>query len=344
MPRTLITGATGFIGCRLSELWHSEGRDVVATGLVRSDLEEQRAAGLRNAGVPLIVADLAAAGTIEEACEDVDAIVHLAAAQHEANVDDAYFLKVNVGSTRTLLRQSARYGVKKLFYASSVGVYGVNDGTLIDEDTPIAPDNAYGRSKAAAEAMIGEYLRDGPDGLQVFIGRIGETYGPWDMRLHKLYAGIEKERFWLVGPCDNLHQPIHVDDLALAIDRLLEIPEAVGRPVILGGDRALTTREMCESIAASLGRNLSRWRVPLWPLTAAAVMMESTLGRAGIQPPLHRRRLDFFRKSLELSTERRQRLLALPPQRSFDEGARATADWYREHGWLPQAAAVAAAT
>lgn len=347
MPRTLITGATGFIGCRLAELWHAEGRDVVATGLVRSDLEEQRATGLQRAGVPLIVADLVAAGKIGEACRDADTIVHLAAAQHEAHVGDDYFLGVNVDATRELLNLAAAQGIERVFYASSIGVYGANDEgtteTIIDEDTPLAPDNAYGRSKAAAEAMIQSWQREHPGGLEVFIGRIGEVYGPWDMRLHKLFAGIEKERFWLVGPCHNLHQPIYVDDLGLAIERLLDTPEAAGRPVILGGDRAITTREMCETIAVSVGRTLSRWSVPMWPLMAAAAGMESTLGRAGIQPPLHRRRLDFFRKSLELSTARRQRLLALPPQRSFEEGARATAEWYRENGWLPRTTALQAA-
>ena len=331
MPRTLITGATGFIGCRLAELWHAKGRDIIATGMVRNPVEEERAAALRNAGVSLAVADLSAPGKLDEACRDVDTIVHLAAAQHEANVSDDYFEQVNVQATRELVRYAAQRGVGRFFYASSIGVYGVA-GAIVDESTPLAPDNAYGRSKAAAEEMLAE--EQDHNGLQVFIGRIGETYGPWDRRLLKLYSGIGKGRFWMVGNGGNLHQPIHVDDLALAIDRLLGTPEAAGQPVILGGDDAITTREMCESIAASLGRNLSRWSMPMRPMMLAAGAMESTMGRAGIQPPLHRRRLDFFRKSLEFSTERRDALLDLPPQRSFADGARETAEWYRQRQWL----------
>lgn len=331
MPRTLITGATGFIGCRLAELWHGKGRDVTATGMVRNEIEEERAAGLRAAGVPLLVADLSSPEKMDEACEGVDTIVHLAAAQHEANVSDDYFMRVNVEATRELVKRAAQQGVERFFYASSIGVYGIADDSRIDEDTPLAPDNAYGQSKAAAEAML---LDEEQDGLQVFIGRIGETYGPWDRRLLKLYSGIGKGRFWMVGDGGNLHQPVHVDDLALAIQRLLDTPEAAGQPVILAGDGAITTREMCESIAAALGRNLSRWNMPMTPMMLAAGVMESTIGRAGLQPPLHRRRLDFFRKSLKFSTARRDALLDLPPQRSFDVGARQTADWYREHQWL----------
>ena len=332
MPRTLITGATGFIGCRLAELWHGKGIDVTATGIVRNEVEEERAAGLRATGVPLLVADLSAPGKVDEACEGVDTIVHLAAAQHEANVSDDYFTRVNVDATRELVKRAAKQGVERLFYASSIGVYGIADDSMIDEDTPLAPDNAYGRSKAAAEAM----LRDEQEslGLQVFIGRIGETYGPWDRRLLKLYSGIGRQRFWMVGNGGNLHQPVHVDDLALAIRRLLDTPEAAGEPVILSGDDAITTREMCESIAGALGRSLSRWSMPMTPMMLAAGVMESTMGRAGLQPPLHRRRLDFFRKSLKFSTARRDALLDLPPQRSFADGARQTADWYKEHKWL----------
>lgn len=330
MSRTLITGATGFIGCRLAELWHLEGRPVRAVGLVRNAVEEKRAAGLRQTQVPLLLGDLSTNEAVDQALEGIDTVIHLAAAQHEANVSEQYFIDVNVNATRELLRQSAAHGVERFFYASSIGVYGVNDEARIDENTELAPDNEYGRSKVAAEAMLAER----PENLQVFIGRIGETYGPWDMRLHKLYAGIEKRRFWLVGPGNNLHQPVYVDDLALAIDRLLGTPEAADTPVILGGDIAITTREMCESIAASLGTDLSAFRIPMWPLLLAAVGMESTFGKAGIQPPLHRRRLDFFRKSLRFSTALRNGLLSLPRQISFREGAGKTAAWYRENHWL----------
>ena len=330
MSRTLVTGATGFIGCRLCELWHGEGRAVQATGLVRNDIERERAAALTAAGVPFAGGELAGPPADEGLWRDVDTVVHLAAAQHEANVDAEYFIRTNVDATRALLEASERHGVRRFFYASSIGVYGANDSPGIDESTPLAPDNDYGRSKAAAEEEIGRY----EGRIQVFIGRIGETYGPWDRRLHKVFAGIRRRRFWLVGEGDNLHQPIYVDDLAAAIDRLLATPEADRRPVILCGDRPVTTREMCESIAAALHTRLNRWRIPMGPLDVAAGVMEATLGRAGIQPPLHHRRLDFFSKSLSFSTALRERLLDGPPQRSFAEGAKHTAGWYESKGWL----------
>jgi nucleoside-diphosphate-sugar epimerase len=330
MARTLITGATGFIGCRLAERWQSNGESVRAIGMQRNDVESKRLEGLRRAGVDCAVGDLLDARNTDAVLDDVDTVIHLAAAQHEANVDDDYFIKVNVGATRDLLSRCEKHGVKRFFYASSIGVYGIQNNAPIDDSTATAPDNAYGRSKVAAEKMLREYTGT----VSVFIGRIGETYGPWDMRLHKLYAGIRKKRFWLVGPSKNLHQPVYVDDLADAIMQQLATPSLAGVPIILCGDRPITTEDMCKSIAASLGEPLSALRIPMWPFLVAAVGMEMTLGKVGIQPPLHRRRLDFFRKSLSFSAAARERLPALPPQISFADGARRTADWYRSNGWL----------
>ena len=330
MPRVLITGATGFIGCRLSELWQSAGRSVRAIGMVRNDVETKRAAGLRQAGVDLIVGNLAENSEMHAVLDDVDTVIHLAAAQHEANVGEEYFHRINVDVTKNLLSQCEKYQVKRFFYASSIGVYGANDYAEIDENTPLRPDNHYGRSKVAAEAMLAKYNGD----IALYIGRIGETYGPWDMRLHKLYAGIEKKRFWLVGPGTNLHQPIYVDDLAEAIDCMLNATETVGKPVNLIGGQAITTREMCFGIAAALGTKLPRFRIPMWPLLFMAIGMEMTLGKIGIQPPLHRRRLDFFRKSLSFKTDSRDCLIKSLAQLSFDDGARKTADWYRKNHWL----------
>ena len=104
MSRTLITGATGFIGCRMAELWHRDGRDVACIGLVRNDVEAERANALRRAGVPFVEADVSSADELARACHGAETVIHLAAAQHEANVDEAYFLRINVEATRELAR------------------------------------------------------------------------------------------------------------------------------------------------------------------------------------------------------------------------------------------------
>jgi nucleoside-diphosphate-sugar epimerase len=330
MTGTLITGATGFIGCRLAELRQSTGLDVRAAGLIRNDIERKRAESLRKAGVDLLTEPLESDAELDAALDGVDTVIHLAAAQHEANVPEEYFHRVNVDATRQLLERCELKGVSKFFYASSIGVYGTANGKEIDERTKPHPDNHYGRSKLAAEEMLAEHGGN----TSIYIGRIGETYGPWDLRLHKLFAGIQRGRFYLVGPSRNLHQPIYVDDLSAAIDSMLLTPAAVRQPMVLCGEKPISTREMCECIAASLNGALPSWHIPMWPLLATAIGMEMTLGKVGIQPPLHRRRLDFFRKSLSFSTGKAESILSAPLKTTFREGAALTLAWYKAQGWL----------
>ena len=325
----LVTGATGFIGSRLTERWSRLGRQVRATGLERSDVEKERAASVSQLATDYVRADLTDSAVLTSLLDQVDTVVHLAAAQHEANIRDDDFARVNVDVTRNLLERSDAAGVRRFFYASSIGVFGSQARDVADGDA-VLPDNGYGHSKSAAESMLLAYRGS----VRVAIGRIGECYGPWDRRLLKLFEAIEKGRFWLIGPSRNLHQPIFVDDLPPLIDSLLSVPTRGSQPVILAGDEAMTTVDMCESIATSVSRTLPSLKIPLFPVAAAAWTLEETLGRIGIQPPLHRRRLDFFRKNLTFSNDGRKLIMGQTPMTDFSTGINKTLDWYRRAGWL----------
>ena len=71
---------------------------------------------------------------------------------------------------------------------------------------------------------------------------------------------------------------------------------------------------------------------------AAAGVMETTLPPLHIAPPLHSRRLDFFRKSFVFSTTRAQSLLGFQPAIDFRTGAADTVSWYRARSLLPRPA------
>jgi len=86
--------------------------------------------------------------------------------------------------------------------------------------------------------------------------------------------------------------------------------------------------------AASLGTTVPRFRLPLWPFTAAALLMELSLRPLGIKPPLHRRRLGFFTKSFQFSVAKASRELGFTPSIAFADGSRDTARWYAEQALL----------
>jgi dTDP-D-glucose 4,6-dehydratase len=67
---------------------------------------------------------------------------------------------------------------------------------------------------------------------------------------------------------------------------------------------------------------------------AAAGLCEALCKPFGIEPPLHRRRIDFFTKNRAFSTAKAQRDLGYAPQFDLDRGLKRTFEWYREAGWL----------
>lgn len=325
----LITGATGFIGSRMAQRLHGQGIGLRLLGRLRNDEERDRAATLKSLGLAVQEVDLTE-DELASHVDGVDLVIHLAAAQHEANEPESYFEKVNVQGTRRLLEAAIAANVRRFVYGSTIGVYGQALDGEIDENSRVAPDNHYGRTKLAAEQVV---LGHG-DRIEVAIARISETYGPGDHRLLKLFSGIRKGLFFIIGSGENLHQLVFVDDLVDGLHELGTSSETVGQTVVLAGAEILSTRDMCRHVAAAVGRPLRRLRLPLFPFLIAAILFEQTLGRVGIQPPLHRRRLDFFRKSFYFSPVVRDRLLKWRPSVSFAQGTRLTADWYRDAGLL----------
>ena len=97
--RLLVTGGTGFIGSRLALAAADAGHGIVAAGMVNSPATAANCEQLRRAGVEVHVATIDELVEMPGVLEGVDAIIHLAAAQHEMNVPDAHFHRVNVAGT-----------------------------------------------------------------------------------------------------------------------------------------------------------------------------------------------------------------------------------------------------
>ena len=329
--KLLITGGTGFIGSRLALHARAGGRAVVVAGQVNTDAERARLKELNDAGVEIAQGPLQDADFARQVSAGCDLVIHLAAAQHEANVPDAYFEAVNVEGTRTLLEASLAAGVRRFVYGSTIGVYGEAADSVLTEESPPRPVNIYGRTKLAAEGVVNSYASR----LPTTIVRISETYGPGDFRLLKLFKAIDRGRFFMIGAGMNRRQVIHVSDLIAILLRAGEHPAAIGQVFVAAGAEIMTTRDLVKGVAAALGRPAPRLRAPLWPFLMLAVAMEVTLKPLGIQPPLHRRRLDFFRKSFVFDTRKVREVLGYTPTVAFGAGAAETAAWYRAMGYLP---------
>lgn len=325
--RTLITGATGFIGSRLGLRCLDEGMEVRGLGRRQSVVEHENARDLETGGAEILEASLEARDRLATAMRGVDVVFHLAAAQHEANVPDEYFRRINVEGTRNVFEAAVDAGVGQVVHGSTIGVYGWRPGQIVGEESPLEPDNIYGVTKLEGE----EVVRSFAGRVRFSIARISETYGPGDRRLLKLFKGAERNLCVQIGAGRNLHHLVYIDDLLAGLMGAAREDQALSRTFVLAGTTPVTTRAMLEAVSRSLGRKPRVLRVPLAPLMLAAASLEAALRPLGVQPPLHRRRMDFFRKSFSFSLEEAS-ALGYRPRVGLDEGMRATASWYLDRG------------
>jgi dihydroflavonol-4-reductase len=75
-------------------------------------------------------------------------------------------------------------------------------------------------------------------------------------------------------------------------------------------------------------------RLPVWPVWLAGALCEAVCVPLRVEPPLYRRRVDFYRKSRAFDISRARTELGYDPAVDLDTGIRRTAAWYREQGWL----------
>jgi nucleoside-diphosphate-sugar epimerase len=326
----LITGGTGFIGSRLAERCNQSDIRVTVLGLANSEWEARRARQLQAQGIVVVLGSVRDEKLLASVCAGKDAVFHLAAAQHESDVDDEYFRQINVEGTRHLLEACIANGVSRLIHGSTIGVYGDAQKGPLDENSPTRPGNIYGVTKLEGEQVVRSYI----DRIAATIVRISETYGPEDSRLLPMFRYVAKGWFPVVGAGANMHQPIFVDDLVGGLISLMKKDESAGETVILAGPAPVSTAQMVESVESALGHSSHRLRIPMLPMAAMAFVLEKTLPPLRIKPPLTRRRLDFYRKNFWFDTNKALELIGEAPATSFAAGARMTLQWYLTNGLL----------
>lgn len=326
--RVALTGASGYTGGRLLEALQRRGDEVRVLVRPSSDAGARLAAG----GATIVPGGLTDAAAIASLVGGCDAVLHVAAVYRTAGHPDEYYREVNVGGTGRLLEAAARAGVRRFVHTSTVGVHGDVKNPPADETAPFAPGDVYQRTKAEAEALALRYHRE--RGVPVAVVRPGAIYGPLETRLLKLFRAIARGRYAVVGDGRSLYHPVYIDDLVRGFLLALERPEAVGESFLVCGPRYVSQDELAALVAKHTGGRVLPFHVPAWPLQAAGAVVEAVCVPIGIDPPLHRRRVDFWTKSRAFTTEKARRLLGYEPQVSLDEGIARTVASYREAGWL----------
>lgn len=315
--RVIVSGAGGFVGAHFVERALAAGLQV--TGLHRSPRQSNRVlTTLERAGCQLKRADILDASTLQAALHPADCVVHFAAAFKEPGADATYFNRVNVEGTVNLLKAAHAVGAKRFVLCSTAGIYGQRFNGVADERAMPQPWNDYERSKLAAEHEVRERAR--ALGMEYVILRPCAVYGPRDERLAKLFRTALKGRFPLFGKGEGRRHMVYVTDVADAFVLACTRERAANQEMIIAGPRAVPLRELLQMVATLANRRQCGPQLPLRPMLIAAALTEDICKRLKIQPPIYRRRMDFYLNDIAFNCARARELLGWEPKVDLQQG------------------------
>jgi len=330
--RLLVTGGTGFIGSHLAEEGRRRGAEVAVLGLTERPEEQANAELLSGMGVEVLPGSITDADLCRRAARGATHIFHLAVAMREGGKSDEFFESINLDGTRHLLQAATAQRVERFVYCSTIGIYGHRAPGVTTEESPLSPGNIYERTKVTAERLVRDFAEN--CGLPAVVLRPADVYGPRDQRLLKLFKGVSRGRFPLFGSGKGRRHMVYVDDVVSAFFNACERDEAVGEGLIVAGPRACTLRELLDEVTAATGSPRYGIRLPLAPMLALAAVVEDVCASLAIDPPIYRRRMDFFHSDSEFDTSRARRVLGWEPKVDLREGIRRTLEEYRRSGEL----------
>ena len=149
-----------------------------------------------------------------------------------------------------------------------------------------------------------------------------------------MFRGLSRGRFPMIGNGQAFYHLTFIDDLVEGFRLCGTVPAAAGRTYILAGPRYTTLEQLVQMVAKELRVAPPRVHLPVWPFYTAGLLCEMVCVPLRIEPPIYRRRVDFYTKSRAFDTTRARTELGYSPKVDLEEGIKRTADWYRSEGLL----------
>jgi nucleoside-diphosphate-sugar epimerase len=296
--KVLVTGASGMVGRNLVGYFNGKSVDVIPTDLsgwpVAGDLLDEEFVFTKLASL------------------DFDAIVHLAAiTELKKTIENPKLcFEVNCFGTLNMLELASRKKVKRFLLASSANVFGAPKKNPVREDSPFDPRVPYDYSKVVSENLAMGYFR--AKGLPVSITRSWLLFGEYDQptraTIRFIRACLKNEPITLFGGGRDTTSPSHAVNYAKLALAILNDEKAVGNAFNFGGEKAVTIRQLAETIKKLTGSSSE--------LRAAPPRSEQEK-----EPQVSYPSIDKVRE-----------VLGYRHEMTLEEGLNRTIDWVRKSG------------
>lgn len=296
-----ITGATGFVGSSLTNELCAKNVQILEVG--RSQYDST------NEFLRLELSDFPdSSGQLS----NVDVFIHCAARAHvmDETLDDplAAYLHFNTESTLRLATQAAAAGVRRFVYLSSVKALG--ESTRIDEpfsyDSPLAPEDDYGISKARAEEGLREIAAR--TDMEVTIIRPPLVYGRGVKANFAAMMRLAERNLPLpLASVGNKRSMVALDNLVDLIMTCISHPEAGNQTFMVSDDADVSTPELLSAMTRAYGKKPRLLPCPPSALSLAA----SVLGKRAVAERLL--------GSLRVDIEHTKRVLGWTPRVKLED-------------------------
>lgn len=313
MKTYLVTGGAGFIGSNFVH-WVVENQPeahVVVLDALTYAGNRENLAGISEERMEFVQGDICDADLVDELFSRVDAVVHFAAESHNDNsiADPEPFVRTNVRGTFTLLEAARKHNVR-FHHISTDEVYGdlaLDDPTRFTEDTPYCPSSPYSSTKASSDMLVRAWFRT--YGVQATISNCSNNYGPRQhvekfipRQITNILTGVRPK---LYGDGLNVRDWIHTEDHSSAVWAILTKGRA-GETYLIGADGEKNNVDVLHAILQNMEKGSEDF--------------DWVKDRPG-----HDRRYAID------SSKLRAELGWTPKHTDFDEGLKATIEWYRDN-------------
>ena len=325
--RIAVTGATGFLGSHITERLIQDGYEVAI--LAR---DANKAQAFEGRVSKIVIGDISDSEKISELVAGCDVVFHTVSNFRTASGPPESYHKINVLGTQVVVDAAMVAGVKRFVHCATIGVHGNVRTTPANEQSPYAPGDLYQKTKLQAQQYVESVI--GKSDMEVVIVRPCSMYGPGDMRMLKMFKMLSKKTFLMIGPCTENFHAVYIDDIVDGFILAMLTPNISGETFLIGGEKYLPLKDYIKVVADAVSAPMPWLKFPYWLFYYAAVVVEAICVPLRIEPPLHRRRVRFYKNNRAFNIQKAKETLGYSPKVSLEEGMKKTVIWYKENGYL----------